>query len=166
MYDYKFSTDESLFDYLKTCSSLAKKFFTWLCVINFFFLFRFSFNFLLLSRMEGGQGEVPPPLTPKRVYGNARSVDNSPLRTPGSVNFQKTPKSSGSASLQDTPQTPKSANSRSCWVFQSYKVGNSYSFEISVKNHSGRTGPLSVCKPAAKYRPSFGSIVNVPRSNC
>ena len=111
--------------------------------------------------MERGDGKLPP-VTPKRVYGNARSVDNSPFSSPGSViNLLKTPSGSTSASLQDTPQTPQSSKSRSCWVFQSYKVGNSYSFEISVKNHSGRTGPLSVCKPAAKYRPSFGSIVKV-----
>ena len=44
-------------------------------------------------------------------------------------------------------------------MFQPYKLGNSYSIEIVARTASGKTGPLSVAKSAAKYKPSFGAVV-------
>ena len=86
--------------------------------------------------------------------------------SPSLSNVPRTPTSASSSKpvLKDSPQTPKSSKSRSCWMFQTYKMGNSYSIEISVRNHAGKIGPLSVCKPAARYRPSFGSIAKFESS--
>ena len=72
-----------------------------------------------------------------------------------------TPKSRNSLSsgVDGSPNTPQSANSRHCWVFQPYKLGNSYTIEIVARTAAGKTGPLSVAKSAAKYKPSFGAVM-------
>ena len=95
--------------------------------------------------------------------GSSPTVLSSPNAESSSrcSSLPSTPKSSQSSAVLNNPQTPQSDKSRSCWVIQPYKVGNAFSFEIEVKNQRGKAGPLSVCKPAAKYRPSFGSVIKV-----
>ena len=96
-------------------------------------------------------------------------VPNTPTRklvpsTPPSKTMKPqsslvTPKSRTSSSGADeSPNTPKSANSRHCWVFQTYKLGKSYSLDIVARTAAGKTGPLSVAKSAARYKPSFGAV--------
>ena len=91
-----------------------------------------------------------PPRTPTST---SKMVQNgSSLVTP------KSSRKSSSSVVEGSPNTPKSANSRHCWVFQPYKLGNSYSIDIVARTAAGKMGPLSVAKSAAKYKPSFGAV--------
>ena len=84
-----------------------------------------------------------------------RNTPTSSRYNPVSPATPKTPQSF----VKGSPQTPQSSRSRHCWVFHAYKLGDSFSMDITVRTHTGKVGPLSLAKAAAKYKPSFGSVV-------